>query len=164
MKKLHIVALLVILAAAAVWFAYGTGHKSATAPSEEQATTTPAATPNATTSAPQVSGSRFAWSFAEMEEDASGVPSTRVMLTDTTNGKKYDLGARTGSCSTIESSSWTLLAGEQTGVICWFAGGGEELGVFQENGSLIVKAGILEEGTAETPGLRGDFKTFAVIE
>lgn len=101
----------------------------------------------------------FSWSFKDAGTDeASGVPHTEVTLV--MNGTEYPAGTYEGSCSEIAgaSSSWELVAGEQTGVICWWAGGGTELGVFEENGRLVIKKGFLDEGGAETPGLRGNFE------
>jgi len=99
------------------------------------------------------------WSFKDAGTDeATGTPHTEVTLT--MNGKAYPAGTYEGSCSEIasEHSSWELVAGEQSGVICWWAGGGTELGVFEENGQLVIKKGMLDEGGAETPGLRGNFE------
>ncbi len=102
----------------------------------------------------------LAWIFSDKGTDeATGVPHTQVSLT--MNDKRYDAGTYEGNCSQIASanSSWQLLAGEQSGVICWWAGGGIELGVFEENGKLLIKKGLLDEGGEQTPGLRGNFET-----
>lgn len=99
------------------------------------------------------------WIFTSAGEDkASGAPLTKITLQ--AGDKTHELGLYQGSCSEIKDSSWELLESEQEGVICWWAGGGTELGVFREGKKLIVKKGILEEGTAEGGGFRGDFKTF----
>ncbi|MES2134906.1 MAG: hypothetical protein V4449_01530 [Patescibacteria group bacterium] len=103
------------------------------------------------------------WSFKDKGEDTvTGVPHTEVTLT--MNNTKYEAGTYEGNCSEIVGSSWQLMAGEQSGVICWWAGGGTELGVFEENGQLVIKKGLLDEGGAETPGLRGNFETFLKLE
>lgn len=106
----------------------------------------------------------FTWNITEMDEraDNPGVPRTNVALTS--GGKTYQVGEFDGSCSEIDGTSWTLVEGEKTGVICWWAGGGSEVGVFEEGGKLVVKVGVLEEGTAEIPGSRGSFQTFVTIE
>jgi hypothetical protein len=97
----------------------------------------------------------FVWTF---NKDESGdVPMTSVSL-QVSSGKKYLAGNYEGSCSEISNSSWPLLSGEKSGVICWWAGAGTELGIFEENNQLVVKKGILEEGDAETAGVRGNFQ------
>jgi hypothetical protein len=99
----------------------------------------------------------FAWTFKDMGTDGgSGAPKTEVSLA--MNGKVFPLGTYDGSCAEINGSSWKPVSGETTGVICWFAGGGTELGVFEENGKLVVKKGALDEGDAETAGTRGNFQ------
>jgi len=99
----------------------------------------------------------YSWEFTDLGEDATGMPSTEVTLK--VDEKRYPLGTFAGSCFEIAGSSWTLQAGEKAGVICWWAGGGEEIGLFEENGSVVVKKGQLDEGDAETPGFRGNFQT-----
>lgn len=99
------------------------------------------------------------WTFTSAGEDSvSGAPLTKVVLR--AGEKTYELGIYQGSCSEIKGSSWSLVENEQSGVICWWAGGGTEIGVFEENGKLVVKKGTIEEGTAEGGGFRGDFKAF----
>jgi len=101
--------------------------------------------------------SELKWTFTSAGEDeASGAPLTKVTLQ--AGDKTHDLGTYQGSCSEIRASSWELLQNEQEGAICWWAGGGTELGVFEENGKLVVKKGAIEEGTAEGGGFREDFK------
>ena len=102
---------------------------------------------------------RFTWQLTDLGTDTmTGAPLTRVTLKDATTGKSHDLGIQSGSCSVIEKTAWKLVEHETTGIICWWAGGGVELGVFQEGDLLRVKTGVLEEATAETPGSRGNFK------
>jgi hypothetical protein len=91
---------------------------------------------------------------AGMEESISA-PKTSVVLS--VDGKDQEIGTYIGSCFDIADSSWALLENEKTGVICYWAGGGKEIGVFEENNKLIIKTGDLEEGSEETPGFRGNF-------
>jgi len=101
---------------------------------------------------------RFAWSIENVgTEKETEAPITAVILR--VNGVAYDVGTYTGSCFVIGESEWQYLDNEVTGVICWWAGGGSEVGVFRENGALVVKTGELDEGSAETPGFRGNFRT-----
>lgn len=104
---------------------------------------------------------RFEWTFESKGEDANGTPSTAVTLWR--GDSIFAAGTYAGSCSVIEESAWELVEGERTGVICWFAGGGNEIGVFEENGTYVVKVGDLDEGSAEEPGFRGNFRTLFTI-
>lgn len=98
------------------------------------------------------------WNFESKGEDTvTGIPHTEVTLA--INDKKYSAGTYEGNCTDIKNSSWQLVAGEEVGAICWWAGGGVELGVFEEAGQLVIKKGLLDEGGAETPGIRGNFET-----
>ena len=109
----------------------------------------------------QQSTPTITWNISELPEK-DGIPRSSVTLA--ANGKVYQLGEFDGSCFEVDASSWPLMPGEIAGVICWFAGGGSEVGVFEEGGSYVIKVGILEEGTAEIEGFRGDFQTIASIE
>lgn len=102
----------------------------------------------------------YTWKTAAMPEQ-DGVPRTSVTLV--VGDKSYALGEFSGSCSEIDGTSWTLVEGEKTGVICWYAGGGNELAIFEENGKAVVKQGDLDEGSAETPGMRGNFRTVLAL-
>jgi hypothetical protein len=66
------------------------------------------------------------------------------------------IGTFDGSCSEMDTD---LLPNEESKVVCWFAGGGNEIGVFGESGVRVVKVGDLDEGSAEVDGFRGNFKT-----
>ena len=104
----------------------------------------------------------FNWEMTDAGTDqASGTPRTKVAVKY--GDKVRTVGTYDGSCAEIGSSSWTLLDGEKTGVICWWAGGGKELGIFEENGKLVLKAGDLDEGSDEVAGFRGNFvKVFEI--
>ena len=100
----------------------------------------------------------YSWFFeGDGVNEDNQAPITAVTLT--AGERSIDAGRYEGSCFVIETSDWQLQAGEKSGVICWFAGGGSEIGVFEENGKIIVKVGDIDEGDAETPGFRGNFKT-----
>lgn len=94
------------------------------------------------------------WTLQDQPEK-EGIPQTAVMLSY--NGVSHLLGTHAGSCFLIEESGWELLSEEETGVICYFAGGGVELGVFNRNNVLTVEQGVVDEGSAEVSGFRGDF-------
>lgn len=106
-----------------------------------------------------------AWRIEPLENDISGAPHRDVIAV--VDGKEYDSGSQLGTCSEIGMQGGVdgkgLLEGELAGVQCWWAGGGSEIGVFQENGTILIKVGGLDEGNAETPGFRGDFKTIFTL-
>lgn len=104
------------------------------------------------------------WELTELGEHAAapGVPRTGVVLVS--GGKRYPAGTFDGSCAEIDGTSWPPYEGEKSGVICWWAGGGSDIGVFEEGGKLVLKVGSLDEGSAEVPAFRGDFRTIATIE
>lgn len=106
----------------------------------------------------------FTWNITELGENPAAPGTPRTAVSVTSGGKTYPVGEFNGSCAEIDGTSWVLVEGEKTGVICWWAGGGSEAGVFEENGKMVVKVGILEEGSAETPGFRGNFQTVATFE
>lgn len=100
---------------------------------------------------------QFAWTFVPLGVDQEiSAPKTQVRLKIA--GIDVPLGIYTGTCFDIEDSSWEYLRGEVAGAICWWAGGGQEIGVFEEDGELVLKQGEIEEGTAEGGGFRGNFK------
>ena len=88
----------------------------------------------------------------------TSAPLSKVIFT--IRGKEYDTGTYLGSCSEVSG----LLENELSGSLCWFAGGGDEVGVFRENGQVVIKHGEVEEGTAESSGFRGNWKTLFTIE
>ncbi len=145
----------IVLVVVLIGGAYYVGKKEAVAPTTE----TPTETTQDTTSEKMIAPK---WTFIDKGEDAqTGAPMTQVSVTFA--GTTRDLGVHQGSCSTIEGSSWTLVDGELSGAICWFAGGGVEFGIFKEGNNYVVKQGDLDEGSAEDPGLRGNFRTLVTF-
>jgi hypothetical protein len=115
----------------------------------------------AVTSTPQAPKERtFSWRFEVREAEGGLSPSTHVALI--TGGNIYDLGRYAGSCSEIKKEN--LLPDEVAGVLCWWAGGGDEIGVFNEGGRYIVKQGVQDEGTSEGGGSRGQFQELVTLE
>ncbi len=107
----------------------------------------------------------YKWSFVESEPDEQSVPYTTISIT--TNGNTRAVGKYTGSCHEVEAGQTGILSesadpNEVSRVQCWFAGGGNEIGVFKEGGRVVVKVGELGEGDAENPAFRGNFQ--AVLE
>jgi hypothetical protein len=109
--------------------------------------------------------SQWQWVFDEAgTEKASGAPITRVALR---NGEtSYLVGTFTGTCMDMRTSSWKLHEDEAelAGAVCWWAGGGNEIGVFSEDGVAAVKVGELDEGDAENAPFRGNFTTLFTID
>ncbi|MES2994565.1 MAG: hypothetical protein V4681_00815 [Patescibacteria group bacterium] len=101
----------------------------------------------------------FSWKFEDAGEK-DGAPQTTVTLMHGTESKK--VGTYTGSCAELAAEN--LQPGQVSGVLCWFAGGGDEIGVFEEGGEYVVKVGQQEESTAESNGFRGDFRTEFTLE
>ncbi|MES2202824.1 MAG: hypothetical protein V4474_00630 [Patescibacteria group bacterium] len=98
----------------------------------------------------------FTWSFVDRGVNATtSMPATDVALR--VAGVDVPLGTYDGNCFAIAGSQWPLLANELSGAICYFAGGGTEIGVFEEGGKLILKKGDVDEGDAEHAGTRGNF-------
>ncbi|MEA2701709.1 MAG: hypothetical protein QOE22_418 [Candidatus Parcubacteria bacterium] len=113
------------------------------------------------TSTAQAAERTFSWRFETTDADDGMAPRTEVALF--TGGEAYDAGAYAGSCTEIAEEN--LLPGEVSGVLCWWAGGGDEIGVFRdEDLNYFLLHGIQEEGTAESDGFRGDFKEIALIK
>lgn len=133
-------------------------------PAAQAPATTVTATPAmaaATTTIATTSARMYAWRFTELPDSEEGVPQTSVTLV--ADGLPRDLGTFGGKCFVVDESAWPLLPSEHSGAICYFAGGGTELGIFEENGSTTVRKGAVDEGSAETPGTRGGFKTLFTL-
>lgn len=113
---------------------------------------------NSTVEREQAAGG--SWTFADAGEK-DGVPQTRVSFE--ANGKITSVGTFEGNCADMDGSAWTMRDGAVSGAICWFAGGGTEIGAFQENGKYVIKTAILDEGTAESAGVRGEMVTLLTI-
>ena len=103
----------------------------------------------------------FKWIVSEAGVNAQGTPHTNVSVQ--VGGREYQAGTYAGSCIEVPLLGWEFVPGELSAVLCWFAGGGTELGVFQEGESLVLKKGSVDEGTAEAPGTRGPFETILLI-
>lgn len=96
-----------------------------------------------------------AWVITDLGiDEKTGMPKTQVGLI--ANGKEHDIGTFGGSCKQQVSDP---LPNEKEKVVCWFAGGGQEIGLFDEGGRTVVKVGDVDEGSAETEGFRGNFHT-----
>lgn len=106
------------------------------------------------------SGNGISWKI-ESAGEIEATPYTKVSVT--VDGKTYDMGSFAGSCSQVGASGGVdgkgLLAGELSAVQCWFAGGGDEIGVFahEDGGYQIMVGGLSEPDGESSQGFRGDF-------
>ena len=103
---------------------------------------------------------KSSWTFAEAGEK-DGVPQTRVSYD--VHGTITAVGTFEGHCADMKDSAWTMRDGAADGAVCWFAGGGTEIGVFHEGDKHVIKTAILDEGTAATAGIRGEMTTLLAI-
>lgn len=93
----------------------------------------------------------YEWRFDDRGEK-DGIPQTRVTLV--AEGRSYAIGTYEGSCAEMPGD---YLEYEVSKVICWYAGGGHEVGVFEEPGQVVVRVGEVDEGASGIPGFRGNF-------
>lgn len=102
------------------------------------------------TQAPLAGGGAYQWRFVDRGSDER--PQTQVTLVS--GGKTHTIGTYGGSCAVMEGD---YLEYEVSKVVCWFAGGGHEIGVFEEPGQTVVRVGEVDEGASGIPGFRGNF-------
>jgi hypothetical protein len=102
------------------------------------------------TAAPAAIDGAYQWRFVEWGTDEN--PQTQVALV--AGAKSYTIGTYDGSCAVMEGD---YLEYERSKVVCWFAGGGHEIGVFEEPGQVVVRVGDVDEGASGIPGFRGNF-------
>lgn len=88
-------------------------------------------------------------------------PNTTVSLLY--RGAKREIGTYDGTCMELKGAGGasldSLQPNEISGVVCWWAGGGREVGVFKDSSGYAVKIGELDEGDAEHAPFRSNFKT-----
>ena len=102
------------------------------------------------TQAPLVGEGAYQWSFKDWGSEER--PQTQVTLV--AGGTSRAIGIYDGSCAVMDSD---YLEYEVSKVVCWFAGGGHEVGVFEEPGQTVVRVGEVDEGASGIPGFRGNF-------
>jgi hypothetical protein len=104
------------------------------------------------TSAPATATSdgSYQWHFTQWGTDEK--PQTQVALEY--KSKSYTIGTYDGSCAVMDGD---YLQYEKSKVVCWFAGGGHEVGVFEEPGQTVVRVGDVDEGASGVEGFRGNF-------
>lgn len=133
--------------AASAWYALG----GIMPVSEEAAADTPL---NMETRPADGEEASYEWVFTDLRTDEFGMPRTIVGLL--ANGRAHEIGEFEGSCAEQDTD---FLPDQKVKVVCWWAGGGHEIGIFEEDGRDVVKIGEVGEGDAETEGFRGNFVT-----
>ena len=101
----------------------------------------------------------FSWKFEDAGYNETAYADT-TKVTLTYGSGSHDVGTYLGSCAEIGSvGTQTLQEGEISAVQCWFAGSGDEIGVFFYNGTLVVRHGELQEPQGDgSPDFRGNFE------
>ncbi len=106
----------------------------------------------------------FEWTFRIV----GGNPKTGADLSEvslTVDGVTKVVSTYPGHCSVLGgegASAWPLVEGELTAVVCSWAGAGDEVGVFLENGAYVVKHGAVTV-TGEGAAGRGSYETLFTI-
>lgn len=83
----------------------------------------------------------LSWSFTTEDADGIDAPKTTVFLQMDT--QKYTVGTYAGTC--FDRPREEMGDGEISGVRCWWAGGGDDVGVFSEQGKMVLKQRVLDE-------------------
>jgi hypothetical protein len=118
----------------------------------------------------------YVWKLSDAP-DGPYNPRTTVELI--VGDKTYAVGTYDGTCGPIGSSqvmknpgfknssdfsNGTFIEGEVSAVECYFAGGGDEVGVFNESGGPVVRHGDIGEATVDSPWFRGNFKVLFEVK
>lgn len=121
------------------------------------------AAPTASIATPALQDSNFSWKIEHLSEDSTSPTDKVSLVVGGSVNKTFPVDTyKFLACS--EQTSFEKDPNEIAQVICWHGGGGYEIGVFKEGNSYIVKQGGIDEGDAETPGSRSDFKTLFEIK
>lgn len=138
--------------------------QSATTTDEAHVQTTPGDHPEVDHSASEgisLSATDIHWKL-DKKAEKDGVPQTLVSVQ--VGETVHEVGTFEGSCSMIDAKGGVdgkgLLAGELSAVQCWFAGGGDEIGIFakEDGGAEVMVGGISEPDGEGAVGTRGNFK------
>lgn len=119
---------------------------------------TPEAEPVDLTVADAPQAPTVVWESTIVREDEFAAPISEVHAI--VEGTRYDLGTSTGSCAEMTTD---LLVNEAGAYVCWFAGAGTEFALFERGGVITLEKGVIEEGSAEYEGYRGDFTVIHTI-
>lgn len=167
-RKAFLVLVAIVALAGIAGYLMGWFGKAAPASTETEVVTTSStaeqAAPDEEAVEPGGKMKPYAWTFTTLGEDeGTGAPRVQVRVTDNVTGRTYDAGTSLGGCFVAEDTPWGLIDGAESAAICYFAGGGDEYGIFRDGDQVLLRKGTVEEGTAETEGMRGDFQTVTAI-
>ena len=160
-RALIVLIVILVLGALAVWFFSDKERFSkAVSTSTGSIETTTSSASSSATMGGKKPAHRIDWVFSAVapSDPTSGTPVTKVSLA-IDGGVPRVIGSYAGSCTTIIGSAWQLQQNETSGAICYYAGGGNEIGVFvnANDSTLSVQQGDVDEGSGETPSTRGNF-------
>ncbi len=101
-----------------------------------------------------------AWKIEPLGVDGPG----KAEVTAIINGEEHFVGTFEGTCAEIGSegsavSELLIAEGEVAGVTCYYAGAGDEIGIFKTDEGLSLRVGEIAEPTAESDSFRGNFTT-----
>ncbi len=100
------------------------------------------------------------WSYEDMGTNKD-TWATSTKVTVTVWDKSYNVGTYAGSCAPRSHDGFGK--DEVSGITCWWAGGGDDIGVFNTDGKVTIQHRTLDEGTAESSGIIGNFETVISI-
>jgi hypothetical protein len=110
------------------------------------------------TSAASAGKHAVTWKFDTVSAATDDGMPQKTKVTVTWDGTSHDAGIYEGTCAEIDGSNGTLSDGEVSGALCWFAGAGDEIGVFEEGAGFVLKHGEQQEPAGEGGAFRGNFK------
>ena len=84
----------------------------------------------------------FRWEIVDSERYEEGMPYHTVVLNigdepHVLEGKEY--------MACVENGTWPRADGEVSKIVCWFAGGGHEIGLFVEGETYVVRERWIQE-------------------
>lgn len=108
----------------------------------------------------------FSWKLDSVDVDERGIERTKITLLY--DRQTYDVGISIGTCEVRGAvGEWQKQdANEVTWVTCWHMGGGSEFGVFEQEGTYVVKEMYLDTTQSSNPnvGVRAELNTITTIE
>jgi hypothetical protein len=147
MNKSIVGALLIILIGGAAW--YYTAHQAPAADAQSQ----------------QSGKIVPRWSFEQQaQQNEADAPRTKVTLT--LGDKTYDAGTYEGTCAEVgegASASLPLQENEVAAAFCYYAGAGDEIGIFRDGDTLVLKHGEYQEPSGEGVEFRGNLRTLVTL-
>ena len=101
------------------------------------------------------------WSFESVQSsNEADIPTTKVTLA--IGDKMYDAGTYQGTCAEVgegASASLPLQENEVSAAFCYYAGAGDEIGIFSEGNRYVLKHGEYQEPSGEGGEFRGNLTT-----